>query len=68
MFTPVDVEEPESFPEPSMRLGVPKEIELRENRVAITPGAVKKLRAMGYAVQIECGAGEAARFSDADYI
>lgn len=63
-----DDDEPENFPEPVLRLGVPKEITPLENRVAVTPNSIKRLRLMGYAVQVETGAGEAAKFRDDDYI
>ena len=50
-----------------MLIGVPKEIHEGEARVAATPDTVVKLVKLGFSVQIECGAGEAARYRDADF-
>jgi NAD(P) transhydrogenase subunit alpha len=50
-----------------LTLGIPKEIYPDERRVAATPATVHRLRKMGLEVQIEAGAGEGARFTDADY-
>ncbi|CAG9328299.1 unnamed protein product [Blepharisma stoltei] len=60
-------EEVEKFPEPKMTIGVPKEITPLEQRVAITPGTVKKFRKLGFRVVVEKGAGEGAKFSDEEY-
>lgn len=38
-----------------------------ENRVAATPATVAKIRALGYAVLVEQGAGDASSFPDAAY-
>jgi len=46
---------------------VPKESHAGETRVALVPDSVKKLVATGLTVQVEAGAGELARVSDADY-
>ena len=40
-----------------MIIGIPKEVKNRENRVAIVPGGVKILTALGHKVLIEKGAG-----------
>ena len=40
-----------------MKLAVPKEIWPGEKRVAVTPETVKKLKALGFDVAIEAGAG-----------
>ena len=45
---------------------IPKESE-REQRVALVPRTVKTLTDWGLEVQVECGAGEGAGFSDRDY-
>ncbi|XAL98867.1 Re/Si-specific NAD(P)(+) transhydrogenase subunit alpha [Phycisphaeraceae bacterium D3-23] len=50
-----------------MRIGVPKEIEPLEKRVAATPQSVKRLVEFGHAVYIQSGAGAGCGFSDADY-
>jgi NAD(P) transhydrogenase subunit alpha len=51
-----------------MKLGVPKERKIKENRVALTPEVVKQLMAKGYECLIEKSAGDNAHFSDADYV
>jgi H+-translocating NAD(P) transhydrogenase subunit alpha len=48
-------------------VGVPKEADPSERRVAIVPGDVGRLTAAGLRVLIEEGAGAAAWFPDADY-
>ena len=50
-----------------MIIGIPKEILPNENRVAITPGVATKLLKLGYDIQIEQSAGEAANFTDDQY-
>jgi len=50
-----------------MKLAVPKETKPKENRVALTPAAVKGLSAQGFTCAIEKGAGEASYFSDAEF-
>jgi H+-translocating NAD(P) transhydrogenase subunit alpha len=50
-----------------MKLGIPKEIHSGEKRVAGTPDTLEQIIKLGYAVAIEAGAGEAARFSDDAY-
>jgi NAD(P) transhydrogenase subunit alpha len=50
-----------------MIIAIPKERRAGETRVAATPDTVKKLKGLGLDVRIETNAGEAARFSDADY-
>jgi NAD(P) transhydrogenase subunit alpha len=47
-----------------MRLGVPKETIEGERRVAATPESVKKLKAMGFSVCIERGAGAESGYTD----
>ncbi len=48
-------------------IGIPKEIYPDERRVAATPATVERFRKLGLEVQVEAGAGNAARFTDADY-
>ena len=50
-----------------MIIAIPKERRGGETRVAATPETVKKLKGLGLEVVLEAGAGEAARFSDAEY-
>ncbi len=50
-----------------MRVGIPKEIQPGEARVAATPETVKKLRAMGLSVAVERSAGGGSHFGDAAY-
>ncbi|MBN1944482.1 MAG: NAD(P) transhydrogenase subunit alpha [Bradymonadales bacterium] len=42
----------------SMLIGIPKEILENENRVAATPETVERLKAMGFEVAVESGAGD----------
>ena len=50
-----------------MQIGIPKEIMLKECRVALTPDNAKKLIKLGYTVNLASGAGEKAGFSDSSY-
>jgi H+-translocating NAD(P) transhydrogenase subunit alpha len=50
-----------------MKIGVIKEIEVGERRVALIPDAVGRLVKQGFEVWVETGAGEAAFFADAAY-
>jgi len=50
-----------------LRVGVPKETEIGESRVALTPGAVGVLVANGCEVFVEHNAGIAAQFTDKAY-
>ncbi len=50
-----------------MKIGIPKEIADGEQRVALTPETAGRIQKLGYALQIESGAGEAANFSDDAY-
>lgn len=47
-----------------MKIGVPKEIYAREQRVACTPEETKKLLKLGHEIFIESGAGTAAGYLD----
>jgi len=51
----------------SLRIAVLKERANGETRVSATPETVKKFIALGAAVAVEAGAGNAASISDADY-
>ena len=48
-------------------IGIPKEITLQENRVALVPSSVATLVAHGHRVVIEAGAGKKSNFSDHEY-
>lgn len=50
-----------------MRVGIPRELNSRERRVALTPTGAEKLIADGHRVVVEVGAGLTAGFSDDDY-
>ena len=50
-----------------MKIGAPRETFDGEKRVAMTPQSALALKKLGYDCLIEAGAGEAARFADADY-
>jgi H+-translocating NAD(P) transhydrogenase subunit alpha len=50
-----------------MLIGIPKERFNGEKRVATTPDAAQALQKLGYDIAIETGAGETAKFRDADY-
>lgn len=51
----------------NLYIGVPKEISLQENRVALTPEAVVLLVNNGHQVLIERDAGKMANFTDREY-
>ena len=48
-------------------IGIPKETEFQEQRVALVPQSVGLLIANGHKVLVETGAGENANFNDNDY-
>ena len=50
-----------------MKIGIPKEIKLNEDRVSVTPGGVYELVSNGHDVFIQAGAGVGSGFSDSDY-
>lgn len=50
-----------------MLIGVPKELQPGENRVALIPNHVKKLIGIGAELQVETGLGLNAGFTDAEY-
>ncbi|GAB6012136.1 alanine dehydrogenase [Viscerimonas tarda] len=50
-----------------MKIGIPKEIKLNEDRVSVTPGGVYDLVSGGHEVFIQAGAGLGSGFSDSDY-
>jgi NAD(P) transhydrogenase subunit alpha len=50
-----------------MKIGIPREIELTELRVAASPKTIQRMIKQGFEVIIEKGAGEKASFSDEDF-
>src|SRR6516225_5874089 len=52
----------------SMRIGVPKEIKVLENRVGLTPGSVRELTAHDHAVIVEQNAGQGIGVDDDAYV
>ena len=50
-----------------MKIGVPKEIHVDENRVATTPEVARQLIDLGYQVCVEADAGSAASFNNQAY-
>jgi alanine dehydrogenase len=51
-----------------VRVGVPKEIKVLENRVGLTPESVHELTSHGHEVVIEHDAGQGIGMTDADYV
>jgi alanine dehydrogenase len=51
-----------------MIIGVPKEIKTHENRVALLPGGVTKMKRNGHEVLIQKGAGQGSGFPDEQYV
>lgn len=51
-----------------MNIGIPKEIQAGETRVALIPGLVSLLKKDQHEVLVEVGAGVGARFPDAQYL
>lgn len=51
----------------SLLIGLPNEVSLQENRIALTPEAVAILVRNGHEVIVETNAGVGAKFSDSDY-
>lgn len=50
-----------------MHIGLPKEIKVKENRVALTPGGVATLVRRGHKVTVERGAGVGSGIQDNEY-
>lgn len=51
-----------------MRIGIPGELQVNENRVAATPDTLAKLQKLGFEVVIESNAGYKASFTDDAYL
>ena len=50
-----------------LSIGIPRETHFQENRIALTPEAIKVLTANGHRVTVEARAGEGSSYSDTDY-
>jgi alanine dehydrogenase len=50
-----------------MRIGVPKEVKVLENRVGLTPASVRELVHHGHHVAVELDAGQGIGVADSDY-
>src|SRR6187200_1441748 len=48
-------------------VGIPRETDFQENRIALTPDAVGVLTSNGHRVVVEHNAGEGAHYTDKDY-
>jgi len=59
--------EPITLPRTPMRVGVPKEIKVLENRVGLVPGSVRELVAHGHSVVVERNAGQGIGMDDDTY-
>ena len=55
------------IPDPILTLGVPKEVEEGERRIAMVPSTIKKFRRLGFRIVIQSGAGLSSDFSDEEY-
>lgn len=51
----------------TFRIGIPKEISLQENRVALIPSSVSTLVAQGHSIIFESSAGLPSQFSDQEF-
>ena len=51
----------------SLFIGIPREIIIQENRVALVPSSIKTLVANGHRVVLETGAGEKSNYTDNDF-
>ncbi len=51
----------------SLFIGIPKETEFQERRIALTPNSVASLVSQGHRITIEAGAGENSNFEDNEY-
>lgn len=48
-------------------IGIPRETQVQENRICLTPESVKVLTNNGHIIWLEAGAGLASKFSDSEY-
>jgi alanine dehydrogenase len=54
-------------PQKSLFIGIPKEVTLQENRVALVPSSVATLVAHGHRIIMEAGAGKKSNYTDRDF-
>ena len=47
-----------------MKIGIPREIKIKENRVSCTPGGVRELVRNGHEALVETGAGIGSGYGD----
>lgn len=50
-----------------MRIGVPREVKVQEQRVGLTPASARELHSRGHEVLVRAGAGNAIGLDDAQY-
>ena len=50
-----------------MKIGIPKEVKVKENRVAATPASARMFVQAGHEVLVQCGAGVGSGFGDDQY-
>ena len=55
-------------PLPQMKIGIPREVHPEEHRVAVIPATLERLRALGFEVLVQSGAGDGANAKDAKYV
>ncbi|MEZ4720801.1 MAG: alanine dehydrogenase [Flavobacteriales bacterium] len=67
MMLPKEMLQPVGRKQKKLFIGIPKEISLQENRVALVPEAVQLLVNNGHEVVVETGAGKASHFEDNEY-
>jgi alanine dehydrogenase len=51
-----------------MRIGIPKEIKIKENRIACTPAGARMLAQAGHEVLVQQGAGVGSGFTDEQFV
>ena len=51
-----------------MKIGIPTEVKVRENRVSLVLSGVKALKAKGHEICVQSGAGEGSGISDQEYL
>ncbi|GAB4378123.1 MAG: alanine dehydrogenase [Salibacteraceae bacterium] len=67
MMLPQEKLQPVGVKRKNLYIGIPKEVSLQENRVALVPEAVQLLVNNGHKVVVETEAGLASNFSDNEY-
>ena len=51
-----------------MRIGIPKEVKVKENRVACTPAGVRMMTPAGHEVLVQAGAGVGSGYADDQFV